>query len=266
MITSKNIREGRASTVKVKINGQCMNCCVFCPFNRNTSLLEIEDLVKLFSMLEDDTYFRIIINGGEPTIHPRFIEITQFLKERFKGVVRLELGTNLIALYSSRVNAKRKLNSVLETYDRIQVGCDDEHQNISHLENLAPILSYAEVDVAVNSILDYCSAETKTRLIRLEKKYDFDVYFSGLHHDYRQLPVLQNVKIPCVTRVRDLLVNCNGDVFFCYHQEHELPIFNLHNKTSSMGKALIAEYEPEIYEFCRCCERYSPESAHSSGD
>jgi len=55
---------------------------------------------------------------------------------------------------------------------------------------------------------------------------------------------------------RDLLVNCDGDAFFCYQQEMERPLFNLFKVDRSQLNLCLEQYEPGIYRFCRCCPRY----------
>ena len=43
-------KEARSSTIKIKINGLCVNRCVFCQFNSDPSLLEVKDIEYFFSL------------------------------------------------------------------------------------------------------------------------------------------------------------------------------------------------------------------------
>ena len=249
----------RASVIKLKINGVCVNKCVFCPFHSDHRRLEPEDLCYFFDMITKPNYHWIVINGGEPTIHPRFLEICDFLKERFKGKTFLALGTNLIPLVRPFGRYPKIYRTILDTYERIEVGCDDEHKNIDILERLVPEIIQSGLRLDVNVMSQYCSARTKRRILTLQDKFNFNISFSGLHHYYKDKPAVNDVSIPCRRRTQSFMLNCNGDGFFCFHQEMEQPLFNLFTATRDKFNYYLNEYNPEPYHFCACCERYRPE-------
>jgi hypothetical protein len=249
----------RASVIKLKINGVCVNKCVFCPFHSDPHRLEPEDLCHFFDMMEKPNHHWIIINGGEPTIHPRFLEICAFLKERFKGRNFLALGTNLIPLARPFGKYPKIYRTILDTYERIEVGCDDEHRNIDILERLAPEIIQSGLWLDVNVMSQYCSDSTKHRILALRDRLNFNVTFSGVHHYYKDQPVVNNVSTPCRKRTQYFALHCNGDGFFCFHQEMEKPLFNLFTVTPEKLNYYLNEYIPEPYHFCASCDRYSPE-------
>lgn len=255
-----NFVDFRASRMKIKINGVCVNSCTFCPFHSDPRRLEVKDIAYFFDMIEKPKFCSIDINGGEPTIHPHFLEICAFLKERFKGRVALTLGTNLIPISWSRGKYPKIYRTVLETYDDIAVGCDDEHKNIHLLERMAPEIISAGPRLNVNVVRAYCSDETLQRILAVKDKWGIRVSFSDLHHSYEQRPAVNDVSTPCRRRVRRLLLNCNGDAFFCWHQEFETPIFNLFTVTRKELNYYLDDYDPKPYRFCLCCENYSPDT------
>ncbi len=252
----KNIKEARASTIKIKINGMCMNNCFFCTFNKNKELLDIFDLKYFFDLVNSHPIFRIIISGGEPTIHPQFDAICSFLRNNFNSKISLQIGTNLLPIFKDDKYSLHRLNSIIDTFDTIKIGCDDEHRNIHILEKMLPVFRSNEKYVTVNSLNECCSQTTIEKLYQLQKEYAFKLSFSSFSHDYRALPMLKKRILPCKIRNRDFLLNCNGDAFFCYQQEHEQAFFNLHTVSLKDFNNLFLKYDQKFYKFCSYCDRY----------
>lgn len=256
----------RASVIKIKINGQCVNRCAFCKFHSDRRRLEVEDLEGFFNKIESPRYNRIDINGGEPTLHPHFSEICDFLKNRFKGKQVLYLGTNLIPLARRATGSaafKERYRKALDTFDVISVGCDDEHHNIDALEQLGPEIIQSGHLLFVNVVKAYCSPRTKRRILALKHRLGMKVFFSDVHHFYADRQMLTDRTLPCNRRVKELLIDCNGDTFFCFHQEVEQPIFNLHTVTPEDLHYYLNDYLPEPYRFCGCCTCYRPDLVKS---
>ncbi|MBW2368587.1 MAG: radical SAM protein [Deltaproteobacteria bacterium] len=254
----------RASVIKIKINGQCVNRCAFCQFHSDRRRLEVEDLTVFFDKIQTPRYKRIDINGGEPTLHPHFSEICDFLKDRFEGKTVLYLGTNLIPLArraNSSATFQKRYEKALNTFDVISVGCDDEHGNIEALEQLGPEIIESGRLLFVNVVKDYCSPETKQRILSLQKRLGMRVTFSDVHHFYTNRQVINDTTVPCNRRAKELLMNCNGDAYFCFHQELEQPLFNLFTVTSEALHYFLNEHVPEPYRFCACCPCYRPHKA-----
>lgn len=247
---------GRASTIKIKINGICNNNCSFCNFNNDKSRLEVKDLNYFFNSIINIDFYRIVINGGEPTLHPNFQEISEYLIDRFKGKVSLELGTNMIPL-SFKSRRDKLINIILKTYDKIAIGCDDEHNNIHMIEKYLPQFLNQGIDATINIVTPFCSDSTKKRIEKFGMKYDLRIRYSEEMHNYKKLELLNNVKVPCLFKTRDFLLNCNGDTFFCHEQEHEVPLFNLHSSISDDIKYYITDFEPNNYKFCSYCKKYT---------
>jgi len=56
---------GRAATIKLKINGRCVNRCRFCQFHDDrVHQLQTSDLGRLFDLIERPRFYRIVISGG----------------------------------------------------------------------------------------------------------------------------------------------------------------------------------------------------------
>lgn len=250
----------RVETVKFKINGRCINKCRFCPFHDDPRLLQVRDISHFFDMAGKRAFESLVVNGGEPTIHPQFSDICNYLRDNCRDRMFLSLGTNLIPLSWSRGRYVDIKKTIFQTFHRIEVGCDDEHRNIDHLERFAPEIVGAGIMLDVNVMPDYCSEETKGRILALRDLYNLNVTFTELHHYYESQPIINDTSIPCKKRAQKLLIDCNGDAFFCYHQEMEKPIFNLFTVTQKDLMYFLEKHDPQRYQFCDCCTRYKPET------
>lgn len=246
----------RATVLKLKINGLCVRDCSFCPFHHDPSLLEVAHLEKLFSLWPEPTYEQLVINGGEPTIHPRFDEICTFLRGLETGGASLEIGTNLVTVADGSPRARKLLDTMLQTFGRFRVGCDDEHRNIDILERLAPEILKAGRGIIVNAVVDHCGEDVRKRLRRLWEDHGVKVLRSQLMHDVRQTPRLREQGAPCLLRLRELVFDCNGDAFFCCDQEFEKPAFNLKDADAAALRYYLKDFDPAPYAFCDHCSRY----------
>lgn len=250
----------RASAIKLKINGRCVNRCSFCKFHDDPNLLEVQEIASFFEMLDGHRYRGVIVNGGEPTIHPRFLEICDYLADRFQGKVHLALGTNLIPLVRSSERYRTIYRKVLSTFDHIEVGCDDEHHNIDILEKLAPHIVDHGLTMMVNVVTDYCSPETFQRIEVLTRRLGIILAQSDVHHFYAGRPITHAMPTPCRHRFHNLAIECNGNAFFCYHQEFEQPLFNLFHVTKIELDHYLAHHDPGIFKYCPVCRIYEPET------
>jgi hypothetical protein len=246
------------TSLKLKINGRCVNKCRFCLFHNDSRRLEVKDIDHFLGMVNNHVFKSIVINGGEPTIHPHFFDICTYLKDHFKNRCRLTLGSNLIPWRLEKGKYAKLKEYIFETFDQIEVGCDDEHRNIESLEYFAPIITEAGLMLTVKVLKDYCNVQTKRRILAVKKKYGIKVSFAELDHFYKTKNVIKKITAPCKNSARDLLINCNGDAFFCYHQEMEKPLFNLFTTSSEEIAYYLKEFEPEPYYFCSCCSHYHP--------
>ncbi len=250
---------GRAATIKIKINGRCVNKCTFCSFHKSNDLLQVDDIAYFLKIISKTNYYRIVINGGEPTIHPDYLAIVDLLKT-LKENAKLEIGTNMIPFTFKKYKTDKYLEKTLEVFSRFQIGCDDEHNNIDIVEYFMPILIEQNKEVALNAINSFYSENTKERLEKLKEKYGITLYFSDLAHDYKHSKQLNNLDSLCKFRESEFLLNSNGDGYFCYQQEFENPLFNLFSDEDYKIKEIINNQTIDNpYKFCSYCSKYKPE-------
>ena len=250
---------GRAATIKIKINGKCVNNCVYCLFNQTNELLQVDDIAYFLGIIKETNYYRIVINGGEPTIHPNYLSIIEFLKTLTENV-KLEIGTNMIPFTFKKYKTERYFEKTLDVFSRFQIGCDDEHNNIDIVEHFMPKLIEQNKKVALNAINGFYSDKTKYRLEKLKEKYGITLYFSDLAHDYKQNRLLNKLDFLCKFKESEFLLNSNGDGYFCYQQEFESPLFNLFKDLDYKIEDIINNKTiDKPYKFCEHCSKYKPE-------
>lgn len=249
----------RPDAIKFKINGVCVRKCVFCIHHNDRRRLEISDLERFFTWIGEWKIKKLVVNGGEPTLHPNFISICDYLKNRCDESTTLVLGTNLIPLLWNRSRYPAIRAKVLETFSMLEVGCDDEHGNIDALEVLVPEIVQAGLALNVNIVTPYCSQQTAQRILALAEQWPIILTYSGIDHWCDARKRSNDVSYPCTKRYAVIMIDCNGDAFFCYNQEMENPVFNLHEVTSSELLYYLNEHDPGVYKFCSFCPRYRPD-------
>ncbi|HPQ72070.1 MAG TPA: hypothetical protein PKW95_23315 [bacterium] len=251
--------------VKLKINGVCLNSCCFCHFHNDRQILSHYDVVRFFQALKREDYRLIVINGGEPTLHPEFLKISDFLRDHFKGRKKLQLGTNLRIF--EKMNRKRHLllQTMLVTYDRISVGCDLEHRNIDILEYLAPVILANGLELSITTISGYYDSSLLSRLEQMARMQKVTLRISPINHIGQGEPI-RTVKTLCALRRNALLINCDGKAYFCFEQEFAEPAFQLSEIEHLDLEGLVYNNIPmRPYNFCSYCLRYIPESLATQG-
>ena len=248
----------RAATIKIKINNQCINQCSYCLFNGSNDKLRLSDIDYFLNIIQGVDYYRIIINGGEPLIHPDYLAIIDNLAS-YRNQVRLELGTNLIPFTYHKYIRQEYLEKTINTFSRFQIGCDDEHKNIDIVERFVPILVRNNREVAINSINGFYSEKTRSRLEKLKNEFGITLYYSELAHEYKAREKRNTELSLCRFRHCELLLNSNGDGFFCYQQEFESPLFNIFkDKSSKILRAITTDEIGYPFKFCTYCAKYKP--------
>jgi cyclic pyranopterin phosphate synthase len=150
-------RDGRMlTTAKIKITTKCNRDCDFCIFAaRNDGVNTSRDTFHaILSRLADIPYRQLHINGGEPTVHKEFVDFSRAARAAARDRTNV-LGTNVITVARNH----RIMDAVLECYDQILIGSDDEHQNYDHVATAIPILRAHGKTVVVNSVLEGISTE-----------------------------------------------------------------------------------------------------------
>lgn len=260
----------RLKTIKFKINGICMNKCRFCIFHDNPARLDYRDMDKVMGVFPRDWRGQILINGGEPVLHPDIADISARLASNHTRQ-RRGIGTNL--LYFKNRNAARQslFTHILACFDLFQIGCDDEHKNIDVVERIVPEIIAAGKEVYINCLLEYCSKDTRARLEKLDQQHGSVTRFvhakdytalARMHLD-RNLDTLE--RAPCSRRYKEVLIDCDGKIFFCFNQEFADSSGNIHDMTNNALRQVLFEDEIKYpFRACKSCQFYK--SGLADGD
>jgi len=112
----------------IQITGRCNLDCKYCyawPLTQTD--IPKEKILALIEQLVDHGIFEIIIDGGEPFLHPKFIDILRNLDELC--IEEIGIATNGTLLTKDTVKELVKLRDYL--YGKIQVSLDSHIPNIN---------------------------------------------------------------------------------------------------------------------------------------
>ena len=103
---------------RISITSACNMKCVYChnEGNKEFASLSLQDIDLLLASSENVDLKSVRLTGGEPTIHPDFIEICRLIKEKYG----LQLGVNTNAMNISKMMPLLQAGYI----DRIVVGVD----------------------------------------------------------------------------------------------------------------------------------------------
>ena len=247
-------------TIKFKINGSCMNSCCFCIFNNDSRILTIEDIEKVLDAVPDDWRGQILINGGEPTIHKNIIDISKYLSVRCESC-RLGIGTNLLIFEKKSLRTDSILRSIIDHYDLVQIGCDDEHRNLEIVESLVPVLTANGLEVYINCIEEYATEATVLRLKELDNISGSNTRLSNVldHSRFHRENITQVDKL-CARRQQEVLIGNDGEIYFCFKQDFLKSIGNVRDLQVDEINELLFHFKiKEPYNACSVCPYYEPE-------
>lgn len=247
-------------TIKIKINGSCMNRCCFCIFNNDSRILTITDIEKVLGAVPDDWRGQILINGGEPTLHTNIIEIGEYLSTCCQDS-RLGLGTNLRIFEKNSPKSDSIFKSIIDHYDLVQIGCDDEHRNLEIVESLVPVLTSNGLEVYINCIQEYATEETVLRLKELDNNSGSKTHLSNvLDHSRFHLEDITQIDKLCARRQQEVLIGNDGEIYFCFKQDFLTSIGNIRKlQVDGISELLFHSKIKEPYYACSVCPHYEPE-------
>ena len=236
---------------KVKITAKCNRNCSFCVFHDGINDMDFDTFKFIIEKSKNIDFDTFHINGGEPLIHPQFIEISNYLKEIYSDK-KLVLGTNGI-LFSK----KNIYDCIIKNYDEVCIGCDDEHKNIEYLEKYLPqMIENSNILFIINSINQYTSILIQEKLQLLKEKYPERIILvkNDVHH------IADNYKIHKLSKLcnqggkRVLMIDERGNIYRCFNSKVPDDIeFNIFDKD-----VLIKINKPRDmhYKYCPYCPLY----------
>ena len=162
--------------VSMNLTNCCDLRCKHCSksLERNASFIDLDLLKKSFYYFENWRIKQVILTGGEPTLHPNFIDIVKLLKKRNISVGILTNGQN------SFLTKIDELKKILDENDFIQFSVDDI------LENYSKIRVNGKFDILNKSIKEVLGEKfsVKTNTVVNSENY------MHLHEIYENLKMM----------------------------------------------------------------------------
>jgi GTP 3',8-cyclase len=250
------MRTQTLKTAKIKITTKCNRHCAFCIFAEGGQGVNMssDTFRTILDRLEGLAFQQLHINGGEPTVHRDFTELSSLARARFPDRVMV-LGTNAIILARN----SRLLDVALAHYDQVLIGCDDEHGNYAEVLATVPILRTAGKTVVVNSVLEGIGEAWLTRLADLCAEHGAVHVTNHVHHIDVGQPVNTLGGLCDVYLDQHLMIEVDGTCYRC---------FNAMAKYDSEFSVWDADFADKVfasrtthYRFCLQCHEYS-DSGH----
>lgn len=240
--------------VKVKITNKCNRSCCFCVFNDMETgyNLPFEKYEIIIEKLKKIEFQKFHINGGEPLLNPKFIEMTKCAKENFQDV-KMVLGTNTILLDNQEL-----INFVSHYYDEICIGCDLEHKNIEYVERVVPqILSRnKDIKIIINSLVEYTDFAFLERLDSLKERFDNQIILvrNNVYHIRKGMPI-NKLSGLCVNNAsNNLMIQENGECYRCFNSE--VPADSEFNVFEDDFETNVHQRHLTHYQYCAWCKQY----------
>ncbi|MEU3783419.1 radical SAM protein [Streptomyces sp900129855] len=201
-------------TAKIKITTKCNRHCDFCIFADGGQgvNMPVETFRTVLDRLDQVPFRQLHINGGEPTVHREFVELSALARERFPDRTMV-LGTNAVTLARNT----RLLDATLAHYDQVLIGCDDEHGNYDEVLATVPVLRSAGKTVVVNSVLEAVDPAWLTRLADLCQEHGAIQVTNHVHHIDVGQPT-NELRGLCDRYVdQHLMIEVDGSCYRCFN-------------------------------------------------
>lgn len=244
--------DGRVlTTAKIKITTKCNRNCDFCIFAaRNQGVnMSRDTFTAILERLAEIPFRQLHINGGEPTVHKDFDALSRQARAAMASRVMV-LGTNVITVARN----KRILNAVLECYDQVLIGSDDEHQNYDHVAVAVPLLRRHGKTVVVNSVIEGASPQRLTWLKDLCDQHGAVHVTNHVHHIDVGQPTNQLQGLCLRNHDRHLMIQEEGSCYRCFNAmstvDSEFTVWD-----PGFARKVFAE-RVDHYRFCLRCHEY----------
>lgn len=246
-----NFENRTLHTAKIKITTKCNRSCNYCIFaaGGRGDNMSMEVFVSIIEKLSTIEYEQLHINGGEPTMHKQFSEISRVARNAAFNRT-LVLGTNAVTISRSR----RVMDVVIASYDQVLIGSDDEHHNFDAVSIALPLLRAAGKTVVVNSVIEGSTSQQLDRLSALCARHDAVHVRNHVHHIDVGQP--RNLLDGVCVRNRDkhLMIREDGSCYRC---------FNAMSNVDSEFSIWDSDFAENVflprdrhYAFCVYCHEY----------
>lgn len=161
-----------------RCNLKCKHCCVDAKHVSEFTEEDELDTELLKKVLEKAVALnpeQIVLSGGEPMIRKDFIELLQYLRQRFKN--KISLSTNGLLINETNI---KYLNSCLDKYDISIDGIDEESCSRIRgkgvfnkvVESIKLIKKHGDKEIYLSMMFDDFNENLREDFLKLCKKMD----------------------------------------------------------------------------------------------
>lgn len=154
-------------TLSIHINDLCNSKCVFCvvgsPANETNSV-SFDKIKNFLEINKDRNYTVVNLHGGEPTIHPNFLEILRVIKEFGYGEIQVQ--TNAMNL-SDKDFAKKVVREGVELFIVSLHGFTKQQHEVHTMVN-------GSFDKTITAIKNLKELQVKLRTNTVVTKHNFN--------------------------------------------------------------------------------------------
>ena len=232
-------------SVELSLTNECNQKCVWCSDyelrNRLPGTLKKETVFRLIDDLKAGGTSGIVIEGGgEPTIHPDFCEIVEYIAEKELAVGLITNGVILnyehlldkfewirVSLDAGdkdeylKMKSKDNFEQVIENISIIAQKCNVcgggyilAQENIDSLDRVTVRLKKLGVKyIHFRPVIDNPELYIEKDLSYL-KRYE-NKYFSILDSAFNENRIRGNAELPCVAHSVTSIISASGDIFIC---------------------------------------------------
>ena len=203
----------------------CNNRCVFCfshsTFFDNTYTIKENDVVKAIKKYNISSFDRVILNGGEPTLHPGLLNIARLLYETGAEIV---LYTN-----GRKLKNKAYCNELVKMVDRVVIpihGEESVHDFITQKKD-----SYSDTICGIGNVLMADNRKLELKFIVTDDMIHsfFSITDFLLHHNFNPYSIVLTGVVPTmVSQINQVSPPSSNDLgeYISYQLNNLLQVFS----------------------------------------
>ncbi len=218
----------------------------------NDITIPAQDWINVLNRLVSREDLPVTIQGGEPTLHPGFIEIINSLKKDLKIDILTNLSFN-VEEFIDKVNPLRFKR--ISPYPAIRISYHPEFMDLHQLVKKAAKLHKAGFPIGIYAI-EFPWEETRIQVLKKTCEGEGIIFktkeFLGKYHGnifgtyiYPEA-VRREKREKCKCRTSELIIGPSGDVFRCHH--------DLYSNFNSIGN--LNEQDFAIQDIFRECDEF----------
>lgn len=268
-----------ASIYYFNINYYCNNDCIFCfstSTGRNSHQISFEEFKRRIDSVQPEEEDKIVINGGEPSIHPDFYQILNYVCSHY--LAQVIIYSNGVALFPEKIEDKSNVIFVIPIHgdEKIHNCTTRNKKSFCGTINNLHLLQESEIEYRLKFIINTTMVDTEFDLFEFLVKYSLkpsEIILARLNETIKSkrngVSIVNNFNM-----IRYLDINVQKlkpiynlkylDIPFCFFSdfEHNTLTMNLAPKlyfNDYLNDMVEREYYKEVMigENCENCKEYN---------